>query len=150
MLRKFAPVPTTMPTANIATAVENGLKQVPEEAKEHARTTIDGFLNKVRPPSVNLLPWEHKAIKRLQQDDHILALPAVKGKATVVMNGDQHDEKMHTLSDQKTYKKLAKNLTPSHERKMNDMLLRMKKAGSIPDRLYDRSRSSAGRLPLLY
>ena len=40
--------------------------------------------------------------------------------------------------------------TASLERKMNAMLLCMKKAGFISDALYNRLRSSAGRLLLLY
>ena len=54
------------------------------------------------------------------------------------------------LSDQKTYKKLAKDPALSLECKMNAMLLCIKKAGSIPDRHFDRLQSSAGRLQLLY
>ncbi len=54
------------------------------------------------------------------------------------------------LSDQKTYKKLANDPALSLECKMNAMLLCIKKAGSIPDRHFDRLRSSAGRLQLLY
>ena len=65
------------------------------------------------------------------------------------MDRDKYDEKMDTLlEDPKTYKKLAKDPTATLERKMNAMLLCMKKAGSISDALY--SRLSAGRLPLLY
>ena len=68
-----------------------------------------------------------------------------------MMDKGKYDEKMASLlDDQKTYEKLDKDPTPTLERKMNAMLLRMKKAGSISDRLYDRLRCSAGRLPLLY
>ena len=54
------------------------------------------------------------------------------------------------LTDTKTYKKLTRDPTPGLERRMNAMLIQLKKAGSITGTLYDKLRSSAGRLPLLY
>ena len=100
---------------------------------------------------MNLLPQERRAIKSLQKDERILVLPANKGWATVVMDRAKYDGKMSSLlDDPKTYKKLAKDPTPGLERKMNGMLLRLKKSGSIPGALYDRLQSSAGGLPLLY
>ena len=147
----FVPAPAKIPTAEIVAAVESSLVRVPEESAEVARSKIIGALGKARPPPVNLLPQERRAIKSLQQDDHILVLPADKGRATVVIDKVQYDEKMGSLlADQKTYERMNKDPTPGLERKMNAMLLRMKKAGSISDHLYNRLRCSAGRLPLLY
>ena len=147
----FAPAPSRMPTARIVAAVECGLREVPEEKAELARTKIVGAIAKARPPPVNLLPQERKAIKTLQEDDQILVLPADKGRTTVVMDRARYDEKMNSLLDnRKTYKKLTKDPTPAIERKMNALLLQLKKKGAITDDLYSRLRSSAGRLPLLY
>ena len=147
----FVPAPAKIPTAEIVAAVESGLVRVPEESAEAARSKIIGALSKARPPPVNLLPQERRAIKSLQQDDHILVLPADKGRATVVIDKVQYDEKMGSLlADQKMYERMDKDLTPGLEHKMNAMLLRMKKAGSISDHLYNRLRCSAGRLTLLY
>ena len=63
----------------------------------------------------------------------------------------EYDRKMNSLlADSTTYKKLTKTPTSNLERKMNEMLLKLKKSGSITDSLYDKLRSSAGRRPLLY
>ena len=103
-----------------------------------------GTIAKVRPPTANLLPQECKAIKSPQEDDCILVLPADKGRATVVMDRTQYDEKISSLlDDRKTYKKFAKDPNPSIEQKMNALLLQLKRKGTITDDQYSRLRSSA-------
>ena len=142
VLRKglnFGPAPTKLSTAEIVAAVECGLVQ-DHWGPQQSQT-----------PLVNLLPQDRRAIKSLQQVDHILVLPVDKGRTTVVIDRVQYNEKMGSLlADRKTYERMDKDPTPGLERKMNAMLLRMKKAGSISDHLYNRLRCSAGRLPLLY
>ena len=56
-----------------------------------ARIKIVGAIAKAKPPPVNLLPQERKAIKTLQEDDRILVLQADKGQATVVMDRAQYE-----------------------------------------------------------
>ena len=67
------------------------------------------------------------------------------------MDRNEYDRKMQEmLGDDQTYKKLKKDPAPALERKMNALLLSMNKKGSIPDKLYEMLRSSAGRNPLMY
>ena len=147
----FALAPSKIPTAHMVAAVESGLRCIPDEIPEPARTKIVGTINKARPPPVNMLPQECHTIKSLQKDDSILVLPVDKGQVTVVIDVVEYDQKMNSLlTDSKTYKKLTKDPTPNLERKMNEMLLQMKKYGSITSSLYDKLRSSAERFPLLY
>ena len=54
------------------------------------------------------------------------------------------------LSDARTYKKLDRDPALSMERKLNTLLFRLKKKGSILVDLYNRLRSSGGLTPLLY
>ena len=147
----FAPAPSTIPAAHMVAAVESGLRCLPEEAAELARTKVIGAISKARPPPMNMLPQECHAIKNLQKDDSIVVLPADKGRATVVMDVVEYYQKMNSLlTDSKTYKKLTKEPTPSLERMMNEMLLQLKKSRSITSSLDDKLRCSAGHLPLLY
>ena len=98
-----------------------------------------------------MLPQEHQGIKSLQKNDKIVVLPADKGRATVVMDVVEYNRKMNSLlTDLKTYKKLARDPTSCLERRMYAMLMQLKKLGSITSSLYDKLRSSAGQLPLLY
>ena len=62
-----------------------------------------------------------------------------------------YDRKIETmLSDRETYKKNQNLPSTSLERKMNSLLLNLKRSGSIPDSLYFKLRSSAGKTPQLY
>ena len=128
--------------------MENGLHRKPEEVADSARSRIIGIFSQARPPSSNLSASERRAIKMLQDDDDILILPADKGRATVVMDRQDYEQKIHLLlDDSRTYKKLAKDPSQCLKRKMNAMLLELK---SISEQLYSCLRSSAGRTPTLY
>ena len=71
-----------------------------------------------------------RALKDLSSDEKILVLPADKGKATVVMDKADYDDKIQLmLSDQGTYKPLDKDPTASLEQRMNSRLLDLRKAG---------------------
>ena len=50
----------------------------------------------------------------------------------------------------RVYKKLQKDPLPSLERRMNELLLSLKKSGALRPNLNHRLRSSAGKTPLLY
>ena len=54
------------------------------------------------------------------------------------------------LADDKTYQPVEKDPTLPLERKMNALLLQLKKKGSIDQNLYNRLHSSGGSTPLLY
>jgi len=77
-----------------------------------------------------------------------LVLPADKGGATVVMARDEYLNKMNAmLADDKTYQPIEKDPTPPLERKMNALLLQLKKKDAINQSLYNRLRSSSGSTP---
>ena len=102
------------------------------------------------PPS-NILPDKAKALKELRNDDSFVIVPADKGRATVVLDCTEYDDKIHNLlSDDRTYRKLSRNPTPALERRMNSSLLSLKKSGALPEPLYWRLHSSDSRIPLLY
>lgn len=80
-----------------------------------------------------------------------MILPADKGKTTVVLDKVNYDEKIEfMLSDASTYEKLSRDPAPALERKMNNLLLSLNKSGVIPQKLYNRLRSSAKKTPQFY
>ena len=147
----FAPAPKRIPVTEIITAVENGLRNTNQTEVQLGRTRIVGCLNKARPPPTNLNPAEHKPIKLLREDDSIIIAMADKGNVMVVMNSEDYDGKIRSLlADTVTYKRLVKDPTLAQERRMNALLLSLMRSGAIPESLYQRLRSSAGKVPLLY
>ena len=132
VLSKGLPALSKIPAAHMVLAVESGLRCFAKEVAEPARTKVIGVISKASPPPMNMLPQEFHAIKNLQKDDSIVVLPADEGRATVVMDIVEYNQKMNSLlADSKTYKKLTKDPTPSLERKMNEMLLQLKKSPAV-------------------
>ena len=99
-------------------------------------------LGAVKMPPRNIPPQELKALKELASDEDILVLPADKGRATVAMD--------NMLSKESTYQPIAKDPTPSLERKMNAQLMSLKRSGQLSNDLYMQLRSLAGSVALLY
>ena len=67
------------------------------------------------------------------------------------MDQTEYDGKIRTLlADASTYRRLPRDPTQALERRMNAMLLSPSRSGAIPGPLYERLRSSAEQIPLLY
>ena len=82
---------------------------------------IIGTLNRAKPLASNLTQSEWRAIKSFQRDD------ADKGKATMVLDKENYNEKMMSmLSDKST----SKDPSSSLERKMNEKLFSLKMTGT--------------------
>ena len=97
--------------------------------KNVARKTIIGVFSKTKIPVINIAQEERKALKELKKDESIIILPSDKGKATVILDRKEYDEKISAmLSDTNTYKELKRDPAPALERKMNDMLISFKKS----------------------
>lgn len=92
-------------------AVNDAIIILHQQQTMHVAYNIPNTFHTFRkPPPVNMLPQERRTNKSLQQDDHILVLPADKGRATVMMDKVQCDEKKSTLlNDQNTYERLSKD-----------------------------------------
>ena len=140
-----------IPVPEIVAAVEGGLSRVPSSQAQLARTRIAGCLAKSKPPTTNLTPVEQKAIKNLKQADSIVIAPADKGNTTVVMDQAEYNGKIRILlADASTYRRVPRDPTQALEGRMNAMLLSLSRSGAVPGPLYERIRSSAGKIPLLY
>ena len=81
----------------------------------------------------NITPDERKAILHLKQDRDIMILPSDKGRAVVVLDRAEYDNKICTLlDDRSTYPIITKDPTPSLERKMNSILLSLHRDAQLP------------------
>ena len=131
----FSPAPTRIPIPEIVVAVEEGLRKVistVDNDKNVARKTIIDVLSKTKIPVTNITQEERKALKELKKDESIIILPADKGKATVILDRKEYDEKISAmLSETNKYKELKRDPAPALERKMNDMLISLKKVRFI-------------------
>ena len=86
-----------------------------------------------------------------EKDPDRLVLSADKGNCVVVMDKQQyHDKALTLLNDKSTYAVLNSDPTSKTQRKLNKMLLDLKKAGKISDSTYKMLYSSDGLCPRFY
>ena len=127
------------------------LSKIEGNAASVTRKKIAIILARARLPPSTLPPDQLRALRTLKQRDETVIIPAHKGRATVVMDRCDYDDKMNAmLEDEEIYRQLSRDPVKSVERRMNAMLLKMKKEGSISPELYKRLRSSGGLTPQLY
>ena len=103
----FAPVPKEIHIPEIIASIESGIRDLPEGNKESVRATVTNILKYSKPPTnCNLSRQQKLALKSLRRDNNIIIIPADKGKAVVVMDNDEHTNKINELlSDKETYLK---------------------------------------------
>ena len=93
----FAPAPKRIPVPQLVAAVEQGLKSLPILPAEKVPHRVMGILRSARPPPSNITPEECIALKELKKDKDILILPADKGRATIILDRSEYEEKTTTL-----------------------------------------------------
>ena len=85
----------------------------------------------------NLYIEKIKALQELKKDQTISILPADKGRATVVMDRSDYEDKIQNiLKDTKTYEPLKKDPTTTFKNKRINTLKEWKKEGRISQPLY--------------
>ena len=142
---KFAVAPSKIPTAEIVAAVEEGISRLNVDQKHLIRAEVSSILRHAKPPPKNISNDVFKALLALKKDPDRLVLSADKGNCVVVMDKQQYDEKASSLlSDRNTYSILKSDPTSKTQRKLNKMLLDLKKAGKISESTYKMLYSSDG------
>ncbi|XP_072033048.1 uncharacterized protein [Amphiura filiformis] len=94
---------------------------------------------------------ERRAIQDLKKEESILILPADKGKATVLMDTTEYEDKIHEmLSDERTYEQLPSDPTQRYKRELVAILSRLKKDKKIEKYQYDLLFPTAENIPRIY
>lgn len=104
------------------------LSKIPEEDAEPIHKRVFQVLQQAKPPPSNLPSLLCSALRNLHRKEDILILTADKGRTTVIMERSDYDSKTFSLlGDSETYVELGQDPTPSMERKLNALLLQLKK-----------------------
>ncbi|KAI8483456.1 hypothetical protein Bbelb_387880 [Branchiostoma belcheri] len=130
----FALTVTKVPTDDLIICTEQACRIVKEDsadADELRAKTVD-IIKKAKLPPSNISHEEKEALSDLRQDKTVIILPADKGRATVVMNRRDYEQKAsQLLSDTNTYTELQKDPTPQYKRKLITILQNLEKEGVI-------------------
>ncbi|KAJ8049244.1 hypothetical protein HOLleu_01906 [Holothuria leucospilota] len=128
----FAPTQSKIPTKELTTATEYGIKDLAIGEANVIRWDMLRILKKAKMSKSNILHKEKVALSELKSDDSIIILPADKGRSTVVMNKEQYIEKMSNLiMEDKTYRPLKRDLTTSLENKLGKTIKELKEQNKL-------------------
>ncbi|KAJ8021749.1 hypothetical protein HOLleu_39038 [Holothuria leucospilota] len=128
----FAPTQSKIPTKELIAATEYGIKDLSIGEANLIRCNVLRILRKAKMPKSNISHKEKAALSELKSDDSIIILPADKGRSTVVMNKEQHIEKMSNLiMEDKTYRPLKRDPTTSLENKIGKAIKELKEQNKL-------------------
>ncbi|XP_066289685.1 uncharacterized protein [Branchiostoma lanceolatum] len=132
-------------------ATESACLCLPLSSAEQLRSEVAGILRTVKPPKSNITKQEREALKELRKDKNVLILPADKGKATVLMDRTDYEEKVSAmLADGKTYEKLPTDPTQKYKRKLVAILTRLLKESKITEEQKNYLYPTAENVPRMY
>ena len=134
----FSPAPNKIPVEDYIVATELACNKLPSNEATVLRSEMAGVLRNAKPPRSNITREERKALQELKKEESVLILPADKGKATVLMDVSEYEEKLtEMLSDEKTYEQLPSDPTQRYKRELVAILSRLKKQNKINKSQYD-------------
>ena len=129
----FAITPTTLPVEEIIAGTEVVAKYMTETAAEELKGEVLRNIKRAKLPKSNISKGERVALQTLKKDNSIIILPAVKGRATVIMNTAEYREKMTDMvGDTNTYPRLSKVEEKCHSIKNTKGLVNKLRGLEIP------------------
>ncbi|XP_019619742.1 PREDICTED: uncharacterized protein LOC109466463 [Branchiostoma belcheri] len=111
------------------TALEKACKFIGPDTEEaaHLRSDCVHLLKHRKMPPSNITKEERLALDDLRKDSSIIILPADKGRATVIMNKSEYQDKCSDLlNDSTTYCRLKKDPTNNYSDKLTKILRPLK------------------------
>ena len=126
---KFAIAPRKIPTAEIVAAVEESISQLNDERRNLVRAEVTAYSGVLNLLPKNIQKDVFNALIALKKDPDRLVLSADKGNCVVVRDKQQyHDKALSLPNDKSTYAVLNSDPICKSQRKLNKMLLDLKKS----------------------
>ena len=130
--------------------MEEGIRKLTLEEKHKIQSEVSHVLKHAKPPATNIEKNTLNALKNLKKDKDRIVVQADKGKCVVLMDTDDYNKASDLLDNRNTYSQLKNDPTKTTERKLNKILLELKKSEKISESLYKRLHSSDGLPPRFY
>ena len=138
-------------TPGCSSRTELACQKLPNNEAMVLRSEMAGVLRNAKPPRSNISREERKALVDLKKEESVLILPADKGKATVIMEVSNYEQKLsEMLFDEKTYEQLPSDPTQRYKRDLVAILSRLKKENKINKTQYDLLFPTAENIPRIY
>ena len=147
----FAVTPDRVPVDDYVVATEQASWSLPNNIKDQFRAEVIGTIKNTKLPKSNLPRNQQYALKCLSKEKSIKILAADKGRATVVMDSTEYEEKMRKmLSDPGTYETLKRDPTRKYKQQMISMLNDLEKRGKITKDQYWYLYPTLEKVPRMY
>ena len=147
----FAVPPKKTPTLDIIAGVEKGLRRIRDQnSANYIRMPVRQTHVRAKRPPPNLERKQREAIHNLRNDSSIVILPADKGNATVLMDKETYDNKIHMIISEGNYSVIRRDPTKGIERKIREKLWSLVQREEISMDLYRRLRPEHCPSPYLY
>ena len=118
---------------------------------EQLRAHVVGALKQAEPPKSSISKGERQALRTLAKEKSVTIFPADKGKATVIMDTAEYEEKVkEMLSDEKVYEVLKEDPTAVYKRKLVSFLTRLKEENKITEGQYKMLYPTMENTPQIY
>jgi len=114
--------PRTIPIEDILAGVEKAVHSLPVEIAEEAKQETVRIIKGSSRPKHNITKAERTALRILKNNTDLSILPAGKGNATVILNTVDYKQKITSLFEAASYRRLARDPTDSTERKTTLLL----------------------------
>ena len=113
----YAVTPRTIPIEDILAGVEKALQSLPVEMAEEARQETVRIIKSSSRPRNNITRAEKETLRTLKDNTDLTILPADKSNATVILNTADYKQKITSLLEDPSYRRLTRDPTDSTERK---------------------------------
>jgi len=136
----YAVTPRIIPIEDTLAGVENAVQSLPVEMAEEAKQEAVRIIKSSSRPKDNITEAERTALVTLKNNTNLTILPADKCNATVILNTVDYKQKITSLLEVPSYRRLAWDLTDSTERKTTLLIKKIHshrryKQATAPDRL---------------
>lgn len=142
----YALAPKRIPTEEIISEVEAGIRLLPGDVAEDIRRESARVLRTAKPPKSNISREEKAALQEVRRMEDIVVTRADKGNATVILDRLQYTNKVDELLEETTYSRLRRDPTTTIERETREII----RSSSIPPEQQRFLLPSASKPPRLY
>ena len=147
----YAVTPDKLPVEDFVVATEQACHSLPIDKADQLTAQVAGVMKSPKLPKPNITKKERQALIELRKEKSVMILPADKGKATVIMDTGEYEQKVKTmLSHDKTYEKLNKDPTPKYKTKLVSIIKKLKEEDKITDEQYKYLYPTAENVPRMY
>jgi len=112
----YAVTPRTIPIEDILAGVEKAVQSLPAEMAEEARQETVRIIKSSSRPRNNITTAEREALRTLKNNTDLTILLADKGNATVILNTADYKQKITSILEDPSYRRLTRDPTDSTER----------------------------------